>query len=170
VGSNIAEQGPLAPHSMPAIAAAAIADAASILALQSRAYESEARLYDDWTIPPLVQSLESLLEEIQSATVLKATEAQVIVGSVRATLNDKTCQIGRLIVEPMLHGQGIGSLLLQAIEGAFSQAEFFELFTGSKSEGNIRLYRRHGYRITGTKRLSDQVTFVVMSKRGNTGA
>ena len=117
-----------------------------------------------WTIPPLLQNLESLLEEIQSATVLKASEAQVVVGSVRATLHDKTCMIGRLIVEPALQGQGIGSSLLQAIEAMFPQAELFELFTGSKSERNIRLYRRHGYEITGAKQLSGQVSFVVMTK------
>lgn len=143
---------------------AACTDAASILALQRRAYESEAILYGDWAIPPLLQNLESLLEEIQSATVLKASEAQIVVGSVRATLRDKTCLIGRLIVEPALQGQGIGSSLLQAIEAMFPQAELFELFTGSKSERNIRLYRRHGYEITGAKQLSGQVSFVVMTK------
>lgn len=155
---------------MPTIAVATTADAVSILALQRRAYESEAHLYDDWTIPPLVQNLESLLDEIQSATVLKATEAQVIVGSVRATLSDKTCQIGRLFVEPVLQGQGIGSSLLHAIEEAFPSAERFELFTGSKSERNIGLYRRNGYEITSAKRLSDQVTIVVMGKHAKTGA
>lgn len=149
---------------MSTIVTAACTDAASILALQRRAYESEAILYGDWTISPLLQNLESLLEEIQSATVLKASEAQVVVGSVRATLHDKTCMIGRLIVEPALQGQGIGSSLLQAIEAMFPQAELFELFTGSKSERNIRLYRRHGYEITGAKQLSGQVSFVVMTK------
>ena len=144
--------------------AATAADAAPILGLQKRAYESEARLYHDWTIPPLVQTLESLLEEIQSTTVLKAEEAQEIVGSVRARLSDHTCLIGRLIVEPACQGRGIGSALLQAIERAFPQAAQFELFTGSKSEGNIRLYRRHGYEVTGTKLLSEQITVVVMRK------
>lgn len=146
------------------ISPATAADAAPILELQKRAYESEARLYGDWTIPPLVQTLESLLEEIGSTTVLKATEAETIVGSVRAKLSEQTCLVGRLIVEPAFQGQGIGSALLRAIERAFPQAALFELFTGSKSEGNIRLYRRHGYEITGTKLLSEQVNFVVMRK------
>jgi hypothetical protein len=36
------------------------ADAEEILDLQRLAYESEARFYEDWTIPPLTQTLEQL--------------------------------------------------------------------------------------------------------------
>lgn len=147
------------------IVAATSADASPILALQKRAYESEARLYSDWTIPPLTQDLESLRDEIQSGTVLKAVQEKRIVGSVRATLDDLSCRIGRLIVEPTLQRQGIGSALLHAIENAFPQAARFELFTGSASAGNIRLYQRHGYTITDTRRLTEQVSVVFMSKR-----
>jgi len=150
---------------MPIILTATTTDAIPILELQKRAYESEARLYNDWTIPPLTQSLDSLLEEFQSSKVLKATDGQVIVGSVRARLCEQTCQIGRLMVEPALQGKGIGSALVQSIEKAFPLAKVFELFTGSVSEGNIRLYRRHGYEVTDMQRLSEQVTFVIMSKR-----
>ena len=57
--------------------------------------------------------------------------------------------------------------LLAAIEAQFASAAVFELFTGSRSEANIRLYRRHGYAITATKQLSDQVSIVVMRKPAN---
>ena len=146
------------------ISRATPADAAPILALQRLAYEAEARLYDDWTIPPLTQSLASLFAEIESTTVLKACVGEAIVGSVRARLAEQTCLIGRLFVEPQRQGQGIGSALLSAIEVQFASAAVFELFTGSRSEGNIRLYRRHGYAIAATQRLSDQVSIVVMRK------
>ena len=140
------------------------ADAAPILALQRRAYEAEARLYDDWTIPPLTQSPASLLAEIESTTVLKACLGEAIVGSVRARLAGQTCLVGRLFVEPQRQRQGIGSALLAAIEAAFAPAEVFELFTGSRSVRNIALYRRHGYEIVATKQLSDQVSIVVLRK------
>ena len=146
------------------ISRATPADAAPILALQRLAYEAEARLYDDWTIPPLTQSLASLFAEIESTTVLKACVGEAIVGSVRARLAEQTCLIGRLFVEPQRRGQGIGSALLEAIEAEFSPAEVFELFTGSRSVRNIGLYRRHGYEIAATKQLSDQVGIVVMRK------
>lgn len=45
---------------MPIITAASPADAAAILALQKLAYQSEARLYNDFSIPPLLQTLEEL--------------------------------------------------------------------------------------------------------------
>lgn len=139
-------------------------DAEPILALQRRAYKSEARLYDDWTIPPLTQTLESLIAEIAAGTVLKAKIGEAIVGSVRASLVGTVCRVGRLIVEPSLQGRGIGTALLRAIEREFPSAFTFELFTGSKSEGNIRLYRRHGYAVVESRRMSDQVTLVVMRK------
>ena len=149
---------------MLAISPATTADAAPILALQRRAYETEARLYDDWTIPPLTQSLASLLAEIASMTVLKACLGETIVGSVRARLAGSTCLVGRLFVEPQRQRQGLGGALLAAIEAQFAPAEVFELFTGSRSESNIRLYRRHGYAVAATQRLSDQVGIVVMRK------
>jgi predicted N-acetyltransferase YhbS len=150
---------------MPSITQATVADAGQILALQKRAYESEARTYNDGSIPPLSQSLGALVEEIEKTTVLKATEGQQIIGSVRATAQNGVCSIGRLIVEPKRQGQGVGTKLLQAIEAAYPNANRFELFTGSRSDGNIRLYRRHGYEITETTQISEQVTLVFMGKR-----
>ena len=149
---------------MPTIARATVSDASQILALQKRAFESEARIYNDWSILPLTQGLDSLVEEIEKTTVLKAIDGEGIVGSVRATLNNGVCRIGGLIVEPERQRQGLGSALLLAVEAAYSQANRFQLFTGSRSEGNIRLYRRHGYEITETTQLSEHVTLVFMVK------
>lgn len=149
---------------------AALTDATQILALQKLAYESEARLYEDWTIPPLTQTLESLLAEIQNEIVLKALDGEVIVGSVRATVSDNVCQIGRLMVHPTHQGLGIGTALMRAIEAQFPAVSGFELFTGSRSEANIRLYVRLGYAVTGTRRVSERVTLVVLSKVAATAA
>ncbi len=151
---------------MAAISLATLADAPAILNLQHLAYESEAQLYQDWSIPPLTQTLEQLQAEFPSCTVLKASEGGVILGSVRAQIKDGVVQIGRLFVAPDVQRQGIGSALLRAIEAAFPAAQQFELFTGSRSEGNIRLYARHGYSITQRKKLSPKVTLVFMAKSG----
>ena len=152
------------------ISPATTADAAPILALQRRAYAAEARLYEDWSIPPLTQSVASLLAEIESTTVLKACVGDALVGSVRARLAEQTCLVGRLFVEPQRQRQGIGGALLAAIEAQFAAAAVFELFTGSRSESNILLYRRHGYAIAATERLTDQVDIVVMRKPAAGGA
>jgi ribosomal protein S18 acetylase RimI-like enzyme len=145
-------------------AQAEVAHAQLLLALQKRAYASEARLYNDWQIPPLTQELPSLVSEIENQTVLVALEGTDIIGSVRASSAQGVCSIGRLVVEPAHQGRGLGTALLAAIEAAHPQATRFELFTGSQSASNIRLYERHGYRITHRKQLSPQVTLVFMAK------
>ncbi len=140
-------------------------DAAEILELQAAAYQSEAELYGDWTIPPLTQTLPLLEAEFLEKTFLKALQGGRIVGSVRASLDNGTCAIGRLIVYPDCQGKGIGTLLLARIETLFSSAERFELFTGTKSTDNIRLYERLGYRPFRAEPLSPKVTIVFMEKR-----
>ena len=82
------------------ISRASPSDAEAILALQKLAYQSEARLYDDWSIPPLTQDIASLREEFRASLVLKATVADQLVGSVRAKIDEGTAAIGRLIVHP----------------------------------------------------------------------
>jgi GNAT superfamily N-acetyltransferase len=145
------------------------ADAAAILELQKLAYQSEARLYGDWKLPPLVQTLDSLRADIEETVVLKATIDGALAGSVRARVIDDVCQIGRLIVRPPLQGRGIGTRLMSAIElempREFAQTRRFELFTGDRSEGNMRLYERLGYRRCREQSLSPGVTLVFMEKR-----
>ena len=51
------------------------------------------------------------------------------------------------------------------IEAVFAEAERFELFTGSKSSDNIRLYQRLGYRVCREENLSPNVRLVFMEKR-----
>jgi ribosomal protein S18 acetylase RimI-like enzyme len=159
------------PMSKPApqypyrIERAGVDDAPAILALQKLAYESEARLYDDWQLPPLTQTLDSLRAEFASAVVFKALDGDRLVGSVRAREMDGACHVGRLIVSPELQGQGIGTRLLRGVEAAFLSVERFELFTGSRSESNIRLYERLGYRRLREQVASPAVTLLFMEKR-----
>ena len=149
---------------MVTISDASTKDADAILLLQKLAYQSEAKLYSDWSLPPLTQSIESLLEEFTKSIVLKATLGDRLVGSVRAMQTGDTCAIGRLIVHPELQGQGIGSKLLRSIEERFKGVSKFELFTGSRSEANIRLYQRHGYTIVRTQPLSQTVSITFLEK------
>ncbi|HEY6458378.1 MAG TPA: GNAT family N-acetyltransferase [Steroidobacteraceae bacterium] len=146
------------------ISPAVLQDAPAILELQRLAYQSEAKLYNDWSLPPLMQTLESLREEFSHSNVLKAVAAEHIIGSVRARAVDGLGQIGRLIVHPDHQGQGLGSELLKRAEVALREVSIFELFTGTRSEANIRLYQRHGYRISRTQALSPTVSITFMQK------
>jgi ribosomal protein S18 acetylase RimI-like enzyme len=147
------------------ITQAQIEDAEAILTLQKLAYQSEAILYNDQSLPPLRQTLDELRAEWETNTILKAVEGEHIVGSVRAYQDGDTCHIGRLMVHPDFQGRGIGKALMRAIEDHFAVVRRFELFTGAKSEGNIRLYQSLGYTIFLSKTLSDQVTLVYMEKQ-----
>ena len=82
------------------IVQASLKDASMILALQKLAYQSEAKLNDDWTIPPLTQTPSEILSEFETRVFLKAICADRIIGSVRASQDSGTCQVGRLIVHP----------------------------------------------------------------------
>lgn len=151
------------------ISRASLADAEAILTLQKLAYQSEARLYDDWSLPPLTQDIESLREEFRTSLVLKATVAEDrLVGSVRAEVDDVsgTAAIGRLIVQPEFQGRGIGSELLKAVEAACAGVARLELFTGSRSEATIRLYQRHGYVVTRTEPVSPTLSLTYLEKPG----
>jgi len=143
---------------------ATLDDAAQILDLQKRAYESEAKLYNDWTLPPLTQTLTELQEEFAASVVLKALAGDRLVGSVRAREAEGLCQVGRLIVEPEFQGRGIGTMLMRHIESLFPGARVFELFTGSRSQGNLRLYERLGYKRAREKVMSPSVTLIFLEK------
>jgi GNAT superfamily N-acetyltransferase len=139
-------------------------DAAEILALQKLAYQSEAAIYNDYTIPPLTQTLEEIVADLKRQTFLKATLGGRIVGSVRAHMQEGTCFVGRLIVHPSYQNQGIGTRLLSEIERAFDQAKRFELFTGHLSERNLYLYQKLGYRPYRNRKVSDALTIVHLEK------
>ena len=140
-------------------------DAGEILTLQRAAYQSEAIIYGDPAISPLVQTLEELREEIDNSIVIKAQLGARLAGSVRASCDGGTLHIGRLIVAPDLHGHGIGTLLMDAIEQTDDRAQRFELFTGDRSEDNLRFYQRLGYHEFRRKEVSPALVLVFLEKQ-----
>lgn len=147
-----------------------VKDAETILDLQKLAYQSEAAIWNDYTIPPLTQTLEEMEQDFQKQVVLKATLDGRIVGSVRAHVREGTCYVGRLIVHPDCQNQGLGKQILKAIEDHFGEVGRYELFTGEKSERNLYFYQKLGYRIFRSEPLNDRVTLVYMEKHNNSGA
>ena len=122
-----------------------IGDAKAILLLQRLAYQSEARLYNDFALPPLTESLQDLTHAFQTHIFFVARSGHEIIGSVRAEVTEDRCHIGRLMVHPSHQRQGLGARLMTAIEATFPEASAYELFTGHLSVANLRLYRRLGY-------------------------
>jgi GNAT superfamily N-acetyltransferase len=170
IGSKVSELahvqsrvGPSGEHSVM-IEHATVGDAADILDLQRLAYQIEAERYQDWTMAPLTQTLDELAHEFETHCILKVMSGSKLIGSVRATLKQGTCFIGRLIVDPRWQNRGIGAQLVTAIEGCFEEAQRYELFTGDKSERNLHLYQKLGYSPFRSEKLNEKVTLVFLEK------
>ncbi|MEV0645281.1 GNAT family N-acetyltransferase [Phytomonospora sp. NPDC050363] len=122
-------------------------DAGELLTLQYAAYLSEARLYGRLDLPPLVQTIDSLLADFDTTTWKKAVHRGRIVGAIRARRDGGVLHVGRLMVAPDRQGEGIGTRLLAAVEDEMpGDVGKLALFTGHLSTANLRLYERHGYR------------------------
>ena len=147
---------------------ATVSDAEELLALRKLAYRSEAEIYNDFRLPPLVQTLESMEEDFKNQLFLKALMDGRIIGSVRAYSKEGTCYIGRLVVHPDFQNRGIGTRLMNEIEKIFNSCKRFELFTGDKSERNLRLYQKLGYRIFKTAKMTDRTNIVFLEKKAET--
>lgn len=162
------------------ISAATEQDAEQIFRLQYLCFQSEAALYGNYRIDPLVQSLDSVREEVAGDCVFVARLGDEVVGSVRGRLTSapgdteaKDASIGKLCVHPRLQGHGIGARLLRAAESALTEergAKRFRLHTGHRSESNLRLYQRVGYRTVGTEQGADGVPMIVLEKPAGTYA
>jgi GNAT superfamily N-acetyltransferase len=143
---------------------ATVSDAKDILVLQKLAYMGEAEIYNDYTIEPLVQSLQGVKKQIREQAVFKAMVDDDIVGSVRGYLKAGTCHVGKLFVHPHHQNQGIGKKLMGKIEAFFSTSLRYELFTGNKSEKNIYLYEKLGFKVFKIEEIDLNMSRVFMEK------
>lgn len=120
-------------------------DAGEVMTLQRAAFVSEAQIYGSADMPPLTQTLTEVEAELRNSSGLTARIAGRLVGAIRYVEDDGVLLIGRIAIAPDMQGEGLGRTLLDAAEKQ-SSADVAELFTGSLSEANIRLYEACGYR------------------------
>jgi GNAT superfamily N-acetyltransferase len=150
-------------YSFPAVDIASKGELKEILQLQKLAYQSEAGIYNDFSIPPLVQTLEELEEEARNSIVLKVVEDRKIVGSVRAYEKAGSCYISKLIVHPDYQNRGIGKKLIAAAEKCFEHVRY-ELFTGHLSRKNLSLYEKLGYKAYKTCKVNENMELIHLEK------
>ena len=143
-------------------------DLKNILELQYLAYQSEAKLLNNYQIPPLKQTIEEIEQEYEKGIFLKAIgKAGKIIGSVRAYIENDTAYIGKLIVQPDKQSQGIGTKLVQTIEQE-CPANRYEIFTSDKSLRTICLYEYLGYVRFRERKISDKLNLVYLEKYADT--
>jgi ech hydrogenase subunit C len=138
------------------ISCAELSDAANILSMQKLAFQSEAEIYNDFSLSPICQTLEEMQANFKTRTVFKAVMNDTIVGSVRARMMGTSCWIGRMSVSPVYQNMGIGKKLLAEVENHFSAATSYQLYTSHKSKRNIYLFERLGYSWFKKEKVSEQ--------------
>ena len=129
-------------------------DAGELYTLQRACWVQEQEANPGVPIPALQESLADLQRWLATDTVLVVRSAGRLVGAVRARphtgADGDVWDIGRLMVAPDLQGRGLGRVLLERIEArAPDGTAGFELFTGSGSVRNQRMYKKAGYRLRG---------------------
>jgi ech hydrogenase subunit C len=156
-------------------------DAPEILALQKIAYQSEAELYGDDSLPALHQTLQELEADFEHApervaalakghtqadrvVFLKAVVNGKIIGSVRGFALGETAYIRRLIVHPYFRKRGIGRRLLKEIELVFPEATRFEAKSGHQSKRNLYQLTQGGYQTFRTEPFTPNITWVYLQK------
>jgi GNAT superfamily N-acetyltransferase len=144
---------------------ASINDAQEILSLQKLAYQSEAKIYNDYKIQPLLETLDQTKNAFETQTVLKAVVGGRIVGSIRFSVKDGSCFVGKFMVDPAFQNQGIGVQLLLEIERYCPSVRRFELFTGDKSAKNLYFYEKLGYRPFKIEKVNENLSLVFLEKR-----
>lgn len=96
---------------------------------------------------------------------LKAVVGHRMVGAVRGRIDGSVLHIGRLTVAPDWQGRGVGSRLLREIEDRRPDGVgTATLFTGHRSEANLRLYARRGYVEQRREELRPGVVLVHLTK------
>ena len=140
-------------------------DLEMILDLQKECYLTEAELHEEFNIPPLTQTIDSINKYfIEGTLFLKGIINGEIVASVRGYTKENTSFIGRLIVKKEFQNLGFGKALMSEIETFLSHCSRCELFTGYKSEKNIKLYQKLGYDEFKRQVVNDNLTLVYMQK------
>ena len=138
-------------------------DLKEILDLQYLAYQSEAKLFNNYKIQPLTETLDELIGEYKKGVILKLVIDFKIIGSIRAYVKDDTVFIGKLMVHPDYQHKGYGTSLLKEIEKIYPNKRYV-LFTSTRSLNNIKLYQNNGYNIFETKNY-DGIDFVYLEKK-----
>jgi len=147
------------------IEVASIDDANKILEIQKAAFLGQAQIYNNYQLPPITQNLDSIQNEFNGKTFFKVMVNGQIIASVRFEEIDNFVTVDRIVVKPEYQNQGIGTSLLKEIESRVPDAVAFQLFTGNKSDRNIHLYKKMGYKVVKKQTTEQGIELLYMEKR-----
>jgi ribosomal protein S18 acetylase RimI-like enzyme len=147
------------------IEAATEEDLDQILQLQKKAFHDQAVIYNDFTLPPLMQTIDDLKKEFTQKKFYKVEQEGKIIASVRCNVKENTLYVEKLIVDPQFQNKQIGTRIMIAIETIYAgSVDRYALFTGHKSLRNLHLYSKLGYREIRREMIKDDLTLIYMEK------
>lgn len=139
-------------------------DLQEILELQYRAFESEARILNNFKIPPMIQTMDEMIEEYNKGIFLKALDENgKIIGASRGYREGDDVYIRKICVEKEHRCHGIGTKLLYRTEKELPNSRYV-VFTTNKSVGNVALFETLGYSVFKKEPYDDVLTYIYMEK------
>lgn len=155
----------MSENGKPNITKAKPADLQEILSLQYLAYQSEARLLNDFDIPPLKQTFQEISEEYDKGIVLKAEYCGNIIGSVRGYCEGDTLCIGTpvksLVPKPLV--QPKIALALTACKQLVSAVRHPPLNLGKQSCSDSPPLH---FGVHNRRQIDNNLTFIYLEKYG----
>lgn len=135
-----------------------------MLEIQKKAFLVQARMYDAYDIPPMIETEDDVDLCSDKLKVLVAELEGELTGSIRIAFGDNDAEIKRLSVADGLQNRGIGRRLMTEAEKHCAGLERIWLFTGGQSKKNISLYAKLGYAPYKEEPFKDQFTLIYMEK------
>lgn len=106
-------------------------------------------------VAPLEETYEDLKKELEGKLVLVALSNDSVIGSVRVEINsDKTAYLSRLGVREAFQSEGIGTLLMNAVDAEMKKLGVTNLYlhTASRMLSLVRFYYGRGFYIESTSK------------------
>ncbi|SRR5580765_370582 len=126
-------------------------DVGELLTLTHACWLKEGIANETLRVPAMHETVSSMAASLGEWQTWVLRSGGRLVGTVRGRVaGEGDWYVGRLGVAPDLQGRGVGRWLLARIEELAPEGtRRLVLTTGAKSEGNLRMYKKAGYRIVG---------------------
>lgn len=148
---------------------AGVQDAERIYEMQLEAFSPLLSRYLDYETSPAAEPLQKTTQRLAEAFtdyyLICAGGSPVGAARVRR-VSDTACRLGPVFVLPAYQGRGIAQTALRKIESLYPHVRLWQLDTLLQEKGNCHLYKKLGYRQTGSfRQVNDRLTLVDYEKR-----
>ncbi|UAL50567.1 MULTISPECIES: GNAT family N-acetyltransferase [Metabacillus] len=137
--------------------------AEEVLNVQLPSYKVEAEIIDFYEIPPLKDTVETLLQ--CSETFFGYYISEELCGAISIKVEKDVMDIHRLIVHPNYFKKGIAKMLLDFIESHIEGIETIIVSTGSKNTPAVNFYEKNGFSKIGETRVNERLSLTSFKKK-----